>query len=457
MPRSVDRGLLLLLALSLGLKLLLLIPASHTVPFADAIAYWEAAGGWLQGGEYQSLRAPGYPATIYVARKTTNELKRQGWFPDTTRRELAFSLIRLIGVATSTASVVIAWLLAIELFGRDRAFWPTAFFAFFPELVVYSHLLWGETQFIFFNLLWLWLLVRGTHLGSAKLVGAAGVAFACAALTRQMILNFLPVAVLWILWVAVPGKRVKLAIALSAVAVLTVAPWTIRNYVVHDAFIPVAPNMGSAFLFGASTDFFGDRQKAGHTKETHGLERDTANMRRAMELIQGDPLRYARLCVTRNLPGLFDIGSMIQSHLRTDPDEQVYRSYPPVSKPTARALMVMSVASYLLVLALGILGLLAAPRWKEALLVGAIILHGCALHTLASGFHRHRLYFMAFIVLYAGFFASHRPSEWLQMLRPSPRPWLLAATIAAATILIVVGEKHIFWGRFWLQWFRLGL
>jgi hypothetical protein len=79
-----------------------------------------------------------------------------------------------------------------------------------------------------------------------------GVLAGLAALTRSIFLAFLPFLVVWaiIVW----GARARRAHAVAAAAVLTalavISPWTVRNYLVFDTFVPVQSNGGMVFWAG---------------------------------------------------------------------------------------------------------------------------------------------------------------------------------------------------------------
>jgi hypothetical protein len=71
-----------------------------------------------------------------------------------------------------------------------------------------------------------------------------GIAIGAAALTRGEALALLVLPALPVVWIAAEGRARTLAFVLGATA-LVLAPWTIRNAIVFDRFVPISTNLGS--------------------------------------------------------------------------------------------------------------------------------------------------------------------------------------------------------------------
>jgi exopolysaccharide biosynthesis polyprenyl glycosylphosphotransferase len=169
-----------------------------------------------------------------------------------------------------------------------------------------------------------------------------GLALGVAALLRQVILLFVPFLFAWLWWKAkgtngtegsngteepdVPsgpsapsgspaGGRwslvVGLLIAVAVIAVL-IAPWTVRNYRVFGRFVLLNTNAGFAFFWANhpiyGTDFVGILPAGGPSYQDlippawRGLDEaalDQALLREGLRFVTEDPLRYARLSVSR--------------------------------------------------------------------------------------------------------------------------------------------------------------
>jgi 4-amino-4-deoxy-L-arabinose transferase-like glycosyltransferase len=150
------------------------------------------------------------------------------------------SLALALNVVLSAATVVLIYLVAERMLGRREARVAAGLFAILPGPLYMTGLFLSETTFIFELVGFLALLVfLPDRLWKPALLGLA---LGVAALTRGE--GFLMVAIPLAAWWGHVPRRTWLtrSALLIGVMVLTVAPWTIRNAVVLDAFIPVSNN-----------------------------------------------------------------------------------------------------------------------------------------------------------------------------------------------------------------------
>jgi hypothetical protein len=117
-----------------------------------------------------------------------------------------------------------------------------------PEAIHWSREFLTETLFIFLLVLLVFLCVRLSSEGGRVAVVAAGLVLGYATLTRPNVLVLIPFLVLYFLFCTdLPlRRRVVVAISLPLLCLLTLLPWSIRNYHVLDAFVPVASIGGFA-------------------------------------------------------------------------------------------------------------------------------------------------------------------------------------------------------------------
>ena len=101
----------------------------------------------------------------------------------------------------------------------------------------------------------------GTRRGWARWA-ELGLAWGLAALLRQQVLLLAPLLLAWLLWATwgrIPLRRYVLSVALAlAVVAAFILPWTLRNYVVYDDFLPLNSNVGYA-LYAANHPQQGNR------------------------------------------------------------------------------------------------------------------------------------------------------------------------------------------------------
>jgi 4-amino-4-deoxy-L-arabinose transferase-like glycosyltransferase len=170
---------------------------------------------------------------------------------------------RLTAAVLGTLSVLLVWLIARAAFGFAAARWAGWIAAVFPPMVFLSGSLVVESLFVFLTLATVWatLQARGSphRLRWALL---AGLTCGLASLTRT---NGLVLLVPMAIGLAAAGgftvRRFSVqallvpALAL-AVALLTIAPWTIRNAAAFGEFVPVSTQGGYAMaqVWNAESD-----------------------------------------------------------------------------------------------------------------------------------------------------------------------------------------------------------
>ena len=154
----------------------------------------------------------------------------------------------LIGPVT----IVLAWALARRLFGERVAIAAAFLVAVYPLAWQFEARLYSESLATPIVLAVL-LLVLDREPTMRRALGA-GALLGLGLLVRPGLM-WLVVGTVVALLVAAPGFRrgAALASAAVAVAVLCVAPWTVRNYVVFDSFVPFSFQDGSV-LFGTFND-----------------------------------------------------------------------------------------------------------------------------------------------------------------------------------------------------------
>ncbi len=138
-----------------------------------------------------------------------------------------------------------------------------------------------------------------------------GILIAAAALTRPVGLMLLPVQVgIWY-WRARAGRGrgwIRRSLWLSVGVVLLVAPWTLRNYRVHDTLVPISTHGGFIFAHSNATD--PDWRKKQHAwrieREVFDrlpteIARDRYWIQQGLDYIRTHPAHYVQLVGERLL------------------------------------------------------------------------------------------------------------------------------------------------------------
>jgi 4-amino-4-deoxy-L-arabinose transferase-like glycosyltransferase len=206
----------------------------------DALVYEITAGNLADGRGYSQLFGgptahwpPGFPFLVSLAYRVAG-----------THVKLGLALNVVLGAATA----VLLYLVARRMLGRAGGVVAGAGFALLPAPIFFTGLFLAETTFIFmlvgFVALALFLPDRRWTLV------VLGVAAGLAALTKGegLLLPVIPLA-MW--WGEVARREwlTRAAVVVVAMA-LTILPWTIRNAIEMDAFIPVATNASTTLWSG---------------------------------------------------------------------------------------------------------------------------------------------------------------------------------------------------------------
>lgn len=226
-------GLLLIMLAALVLRLLWVYHVD-TVPVFDFLKYHEGALSIAQGQGYklygkptafEPIGYPGFLALLYLVFKPN------------------ILVPKLVNVVMSLGIIYLAYLLGRNWFHKNVGLLAAFLVAFSPRQIAYTSVLANEIYFTFFFLLVLFLItLPGERLWRGPLIG---IFCAILALTKPFMLAFPGVLFLisWLrhqdLWVSLKKTAV-----IVLFMVLTICPWTIRNYVVFGEFIPISTNGG---------------------------------------------------------------------------------------------------------------------------------------------------------------------------------------------------------------------
>jgi tetratricopeptide (TPR) repeat protein len=250
-------SVILLTGLFLRISYLLEIIKSpdFTVPMVDAAYhdYWArglANGSWAVPNNRSDpqirstpyLRPPGYPyflALVYFLSGSS------------------FLAVRIVQIGLGLVNCVLAFILGRSLFGPRHAgvglilaglmsvYW--AFIFFEGELL-------GTVLVIFCALLLMNSLCLWTDKFTYTRGIASGILCGLFALVRPNILLFVPVVLLWAWWLARrrnDGRRFhKVALGFLVSVVITIAPVTLRNYLVANDFVLICSNGGVTLYIG---------------------------------------------------------------------------------------------------------------------------------------------------------------------------------------------------------------
>ena len=306
------------------------------------------------GTAAQFGRAPGYPAFLAAIGAGTTDAEASPGRVKFAQAILGSVAVVLIAVAAwraagPLAASVAAWLAAV-----------------YPPLVWIPAYVLSETLYSVLALATALVLQTAADedaggQGGVRRAVAAGLLCGVAVLVRPAMLFLLPLAAVWL----VRRRRVRVAAAVVLGALVVIAPWTVRNYLVHDRFVLVASEGGVTFWTGNHPLARGEGDLAANPalkeeelrfRRAHqGLtseELEPLYYRDALRHIVDNPVRWAGLLVRKAFYTVVPAGPSYALHSTR------YRA--------------ASVISYLMVLPLaagGLLVLWTSPSRPVALLL----------------------------------------------------------------------------------------
>jgi 4-amino-4-deoxy-L-arabinose transferase-like glycosyltransferase len=275
----------LILLVALGVRLLYVDWAPVDALVHDARDYDRHATSIAKGDGYPFARAPGretafrppgYPYLLAGVYKLAGV--------ETAETPERLVVARRLGVIVGTLIVALIGVVAAQLWGRRVSLVAMALAAVHVPLVLVGGAVMSEALFALLVLAALAAAIqhrRSPH--RWRWAVAAGVLAGLTILTRaNAIVLLLPlVLAVWLGRPRLSWRALGPPAVLVAMALLTVSPWTIRNAVVFDRFVPVSTQFGSA-LAGTYND------------EARTDEENPASWRAIKHLDDYRPL-YARL------------------------------------------------------------------------------------------------------------------------------------------------------------------
>ncbi|MFL5866233.1 MAG: ArnT family glycosyltransferase [Thermoleophilaceae bacterium] len=263
-------GLFTLVALALRLGFVLAV-RRHSFVLNDSFFYGLTAKSLAEGKGFEFVPGyptahwpPGYPFVLSLLYRVFGSSEKAG---------------EILNAFIGALTVPLLYELARRAFGRREALVAAGFLAVFPGQILWADVLVAETFYTFMLVGFLLLLaVLPPRLWGWLLLGAG---IGAITLTRGEGLLLIPVVIaVW--WPGLPRKALLArAAAVVAAALLVLAPWTIRNAIVMDAFIPLATNSSTTLWSGHNPTANGGQSYAGHelTKQITGKQPEVEEAR----------------------------------------------------------------------------------------------------------------------------------------------------------------------------------
>jgi 4-amino-4-deoxy-L-arabinose transferase-like glycosyltransferase len=416
-------ALLLVLLVAAALRVASALTLGDVVKLHGDEGYYVRAARALAAGEGYpgSLRPPGYPAFLALVLHAGGGSLRVA--------RVAQAVVALLGIAALFALVQ-------RRFGTLAATLSALLCALHPTLVFYSHLFWSETVVATLLLLAFDCLDR-FDLGRRELwLVVAGVVLGAAVLTRDMLLFFLPVVLLWLCVDRSATRRdgARRAALLLVPVLLVIVPWMARNHALHGRLFVLSTNSWFPLAVGNLIP----------RDQVLGMGEENRAFNRAYEALAGGELEhdaFARAAALRAIaerqPGwivrklvrntyyLFSTASQARRFVKEDWLAPGWRDF-------TRRLTTVEAAFYVLQMALGLVALWIVPGGRTKLLVAALILFHWGVYVVANATNRFRVPLLPFFMLYVG------PLLLGVGLRQRVARWRVAGAVGCLAVLTAI-------------------
>jgi 4-amino-4-deoxy-L-arabinose transferase-like glycosyltransferase len=152
----------------------------------------------------------------------------------------SYAAVKIVQSVLGALTCVLIFLIGERMFSARAGLAAAALATVYPHLVYYTGILMSETLFVFLSTAFLHALAVLRDELTPRRAALAGAVLGLACLTRPMLL-FMPILLCMWIWRESGSLRRALAVtaAIGACAGFVILPWTVRNYVVTGAVVPI--------------------------------------------------------------------------------------------------------------------------------------------------------------------------------------------------------------------------
>ncbi|MEW6556608.1 MAG: glycosyltransferase family 39 protein [Elusimicrobiota bacterium] len=159
------------------------------------------------------------------------------------------ALVRIINAVLGSLTVVFVYLTGKKIFAESTGRISAVLVCFYPYLIAYTGDLLSETFYTFLIAVSLFVLLNLAEKPDFKNSLITGFLWGITSLTKSTILPFFFFSCFWLVF---RTKKIKPAFIAGMMTLLTISPWTFRNYIRYKHFILISPAYQS--LAGSNND-----------------------------------------------------------------------------------------------------------------------------------------------------------------------------------------------------------
>lgn len=322
---------------------------------------------------------------------------------------------QIANLVLSLVSAILLYLYCNRQFGDQRiGSYAVLLLAIYPNHMGYTLGLYTEPLF---SVLLLLLMLLAAPNGSRLRFAFVGIVAGFAALVKtQALMLVLPMVFLLTLskWGWDEAIRAgRIAMFVTAVMLLTVAPWTLRNYMAMDAFIPISTNGGMSLLAGNNPSMTRDLRSDFNDKDpvfnevrfsvADQVAADKRARNAAWEWISENPLQFVALMPKKLFRFWVPDG---ETEWNLQRGFEAYDEW----KTLIRSVRIANQIYYFILLGTFLFGIWHCVRLNNplSLAVPFVMLFFTALSLVFSGQSRYHAPLMPFVIAYAAWFLNHK-------------------------------------------------
>ncbi len=313
---------------------------------------------------------------------------------------IIFFVIQVLQAVLATITILFVMKTAEVVYNHDVARITGWLLGFYPPFIYHCTKLAPTIMFLFFLSITLYLILKGVDKRPFPLLGT-GVCLGLTILTDPVAFVLYPAIFIWFLLRRIESSKFLLLLTIS---ILTILPWTVRNYMVHKRIVPVTTQFAVNFWIGnnpnaTGTDFYQVKSADDYILMTHSLplniqdslknlseiERADFYLSRAIGFIRNSPGQFFRLLIKK----FYYYWWFIPSNEYLPTDRERYRTF--------------LIISYVPILFLGLFGIALALQFSiKNLIPVLVIIFISLLYIIAHvGPLRYRMPVELYLILYS--------------------------------------------------------
>jgi len=367
------KHLLLILVIALILRVAYVLTLEDKFFFPDSERYDRIASDLVLGKGFSStFTAPLYPVLL-------------SWLY--TFFGHSFLTVRIVHSIIGTASVLIIYLLAKEMFSEKAGLIAALLGSIYPFFVFFTGLVLTETLFTFLFLCFVLFLKRMAANAGWRYAIYAGIFSGLSILVKPVMAYFVPFALVVVMAVYRGKKLVLCSLAVLPITLFVIAPWALDNYRRTGKVIFLATGGGLTLYESNNPHATGGPGVerivwTEEMKEMDAFELDRHFKKEALRFIKDNPHRFVELAVIK-----------VRRFWSFTPNAGGYQSW---------KYKVISIVSYgpILILAMWQI-VVTRRRWKELIFLYLPVIFFTLLHTVILGSLRYRLPIMPYVIMFA--------------------------------------------------------